>query len=131
MNRINPIYFLLLCFMVVIMSFSILSDSKNELIQKNEKKLAFEQTVHTYLGLKKGWFEKIETQQQIKYILNDFTFKKAKISSTIQNKKAIIKLKTKDKKTIKQFVNKLLNKKLLINKLDISKTTVIVEVSIK
>ena len=105
--------------------------NKNALKIKSEKATIFEKSAAEFSTLKKGWFNKNETKKQIHYLVKDRKFKNAEVIKTDEKTKTIIQLKSKDKNVVNQFVNKLLNKKLLINKLDITKSSVNVEVSVK
>lgn len=131
MNRINPIYILLLCLTISLVSFSLLFDIKKELLSNTEKLSNFKNTASTFVSLKKDWNNKQEIQKQISNLSNEITSKKAKLLISFEKRVATIKLETSEKKVLNRFVNKLLNKKLKINKLDIRSNYVFVEVSLK
>ncbi len=131
MNRINPLYLLLLSFVIVFISLSMLTSEKNQLMSKSEESIVFEKMSVNFIGLKKEWFNKNEIKKQINILTNEFKSRKVDISTLFEDKKAVIKLNSQNKSIIESFVNKLLNNKFLINKLEISKNSVLVEVSIK
>lgn len=131
MNRINPLYLLLLSFIIVFISLSMLASEKNLFLSKIEESRLFEKMSVDFIALKKEWFDKNEIKKQINVLTNNSKFRKADIITTFEDKKAVIKLNSQDKNIIESFVNKILNNKFLINKLEISKTSVFVEVSLK
>lgn len=130
MNRINPIYILLLCLTLTILSFTTLTNVKNEVTLKSVDAENLEKSALKYSSLKKDWFTKEEIEKQIKYLIKDNSFKNADITTNFDRKTAMIKLKTKDEKIIHKFVNKLLNKKFIIKKLEITSRSVLVEVDL-
>ncbi len=131
MNRINPLYILFLFITFAIISFSMVKDVKSEFNNNVKKSLSFNKMAIEYASLKNNWFDKREIQRKINNLRNEIKVKNGKLEISISKKIAIIKLHTNEKEVIAKFVNKILNKKLLINKLDITRNQVFVEVNLK
>jgi len=131
MNRINPLYILLLFVTFAIVSFSIVANVKKEFANNANKMTEFNKSALEYDSLKNVWFNKKRIQKTLNNLRNEVNIKNAKLEININKNIALIKLTTKEKKVINKFVNKILNKKLMINKMDITNTQVVVEVSLK
>ncbi len=52
MSRVNPLYILLLCLIITVVSFSLLHNIKKELFINSEKLAQFENTASTFVSLK-------------------------------------------------------------------------------
>ena len=128
MNRINPLYLLLLCFTITFISFITLSSIKADLAENSKKFELFKQKAISFTDLKKSVGSKKESLSQINLIMK--SFKEQNISSDIIKSKAIIKLQTTQKKLVQNFLNKFLNKKLKITAMEITKSYVVIEVAL-
>lgn len=130
MNRINPLYLLALFCMLTAYSFSLLQEKKQDFLSHNE---AFNQLSHKakeYKSLKKNNINKNTVIKTINQITTDSRFKKAKINTKKSTKSISLKIQTQDFKLLNRFVNRVLNEKLTILKLEIKTNKINMEVGL-
>jgi len=130
MNRINPLYLLALFCMLTAYSFSLLQEKKQDFLSHNE---AFNQLSHKakeYKSLKKNNINKNAVIKTINQITTDSRFKKAKINTKKSTKSISLKIQTQDFKLLNRFVNRVLNEKLTILKLEIKTNKINMEVGL-
>jgi len=130
MNKLNPIYILALVITIFIISLVKQNQKKDEL---NNIELNYEQiqTKAKHLNeYKQKWFDKNETIKDLNFILKDSFFRKENITK-IENEKHIrVKIESKNQVILNKFLNKVLNKKFILNKLIIEKNSISFEVMI-
>lgn len=131
MNRLNPLYVIALSFTIVFVSFFLLNtESKNyDLKTKEFNTIAVK--AKEYKQFKASWNNKSFVNKTLNQILRSSTFKNQKILRV--NGKNSIKLKmiSSNQKILNSFLNKLLNKKLIIKKLELDKSYIDLEIGLK
>lgn len=129
MNKINPLYILLLFVCITLISFVSLGNIKNDYKISNEELYVFSQNAREYNLIKNSWINKNEIKNRAKNVLRYFSSKDYDKS---ENKNSInIKFKTFNKKILSKFLNKILNQKFIFTKLEITQSTVLVQIRLK
>lgn len=131
MKRLNPLYLIFLALTVVFVSFYVLNNTKKEYIEKVSEFNTFEQKAKDYKSLKQQWSDKKYANNTINAIIKNRAFSKEKILFVETGDVLKVKIESNDPKILDNFLNKILNKPLVLKKLDIKKDSINLEVSVK
>jgi len=124
---IDPLFLLVSSLFIFLLSLYILSNTKNQKIQSYNEFNKNAKTINQYSSLKLSWIDKKIQLEKINKLIKVLHIKNAKI---IQNSNKItVEIKS-NINTLHRFLNKLLNEKLNIVKLKISKDTLRFEVGL-
>ena len=131
MNKLNPLYILVLVFTILVISFIKLEDLKNNYNTQSSYLSSFDSKAKLYNEHKKTWFNEKNVAKKIDIIIKSSVFKNEKILKT-QNKNFIkIKIESPNPRILDKFLNRVLNEKFLIKKLDIKKRSILMEIGFK
>ncbi len=131
MNKLNPLYILVLVFTILIISFVKLNDVKKDYALESSLVNSFDEKAIVFNDYKKTWFNEKVTIGKLESILKSSIFKNEKILKT-QNKNLIkVKIESSNPKILDKFLNRILNEKFLIKKLDINKRSIFIEIGFK
>ncbi|MEA3384303.1 MAG: hypothetical protein U9Q20_06510 [Campylobacterota bacterium] len=122
MNKINPITVLLLSITIFLSSITLLKDSNKELKDSNKELKEFVSLSSKYNTLKTSWDKKVKTIDLIDKIIKSTRIKN--IDKKVEKKKIIIKFENNSPRDTDKFVNKILNEKINIEKLNITSSSV-------
>ncbi len=128
MNRINPMYPLLLALSVVIVSFILNFLVKDEFIQINQSYFERLRIAKEYQILKSNHQSKAQIKERLEGILNDKKFKKENIKVEKIKGKWKIVLKSENLKILHDFLNRILKDRFSIEKMEVSDKTIKMEV---
>lgn len=131
MNKINPLYLILLMFTFVYISFEILSQTKENFIEKSNEYNSVKQKAKEFKELNNSWANKNRTIRTINQITNSPKFRKHKILKVETQKNIKLKIESIDSKVLNDFLNRVLNKQLIIDKLELQKTYIALEIGYK
>ncbi|MFK2824057.1 hypothetical protein [Arcobacter sp. YIC-80] len=131
MNKINPLYLILLMFTFVYISFEILSQTKENFIEKSNEYNSVKQKAKEFKELNNSWANKNRTIRTINQITNSPKFRKHKILKVETQKNIKLKIESMDSKVLNDFLNRVLNKQLIIDKLELQKTYIALEIGYK
>lgn len=131
MKRLNPLYIILLFLVVVLISFFKLAEYKKsykeELGSLNEVKIK----IKDYNNLTSTWKNEQYATKILNQLSNNRVFKSAKISKSKNKRFISFKIESKNPRILDNFLNKILNKKLVIEKLELQKEFIDLQVGIK
>lgn len=131
MKRINPIYFIFLFLTMVFISFYLLNNYKKEYEDKLVTLDNINEKAKDYKNLTTTWNDKNFVQETINKILQNSIFKDSKITKNIRENYLQIKIESDDTKVLDNFLNRILNKKLIIQKLELKKDYIDLQVGNK
>lgn len=131
MNKINPLYLILLMFTFVYISFEVLSQTKENFIEKSNEYNSVKQKAKEFKELNNSWANKNRTIRTINQITNSPKFRKHKILKVETQKNIKLKIESMDSKVLNDFLNRVLNKQLIIDKLELQKTYIALEIGYK
>ena len=125
MIRINPLLVLALSFVIFVVSITSVQKSNLELKSKTDELKQMISIGSDYKKLKQTW-DKQDIEKQMKKIARLSSIKNIFFKN---NKKSIIiTIKNENIRNIDRFLNKILNDSFVINKLNISKESITMEV---
>lgn len=130
MNRINPLYILALLFVLLFYSFSLVNTKEKEFLGKNTEYNNLVVKAKEYKSLKTNNINKNRVISIINSITTDSRFKKAKIRSNKSKNSINLNIQTSDFKILNKFINRILNEKLSILKLEIKADKINLEIGI-
>lgn len=131
MNRLNPLYIIALVCTITFVSFFLLNDEINKYNEKIKDVDKIKVLAKNYKEYKSNWDNKKFVENTLNKILRNSSFKNQKILKTQVNKNIRIRLESSNPRVLSKFLNMVLNKKLIIKKLDINKTYIQLEVGLK
>ena len=131
MTRINPLYIILLFLTLFFISFYLVSNQKKLYLEKSLETIQLETKAKEYKDLSNSWKNEKFINKTLDEILKNSIFKNEKIVKTATKESIKIKIETTDSRVLDNFLNRVLNKQLIIKKLELDKNFIILEVGTK
>ncbi|MDY3199696.1 MAG: hypothetical protein RBQ84_02000 [Arcobacter sp.] len=131
MIRINPLYIILLFLTLFFISFYLVSNQKKLYLEKSLETIQLEIKAKEYKDLSNSWKNEKYINKTLDEILKNSIFKNEKIVKTATKESIKIKIETTDSRVLDNFLNRVLNKQLIIKKLELDKNFIILEVGTK
>lgn len=131
MTRINPLYIILLFLTLFFISFYLVSNQKKLYLEKSLETIQLETKAKEYKDLSNSWKNEKYINKTLDEILKNSIFKNEKIVKTATKESIKIKIETTDSRILDNFLNRVLNKQLIIKKLELDKNFIILEVGTK
>ncbi len=128
MNKINPLYILALMLTLVLLSFQQLSEQKNSFYEKAKEFESLKEKAKEYRHLSSSWASKENTVKTLNQIVNSSQFRKHKILKVETQKNLKVKIESSDTKVLNNFLNRVLNKQLIIEKMELQKDYIALEI---
>jgi len=128
MNKINPLYILALMLTLVLLSFQQLNEQKNSFYEKAKEFESLKEKAKEYRNLSNSWANKQNSINTINQIVNSSKFRKHKILKVETQKNLKVKIESKDSKVLNDFLNRVLNKQLIIEKMELQKDYIALEI---
>lgn len=131
MKRINPLYLIALVITLLFISIYSLNNKKeNYSLKKNELNL-IKQKAKDFQSYKNTWKNQVFVNETLNTILKNRQFTNQKVLRVETKNSVKVKIQSNDQNILNAFLNKILNKKLIIRKLEIEKSFINVEIGIK
>jgi len=121
MNRINPLYVLVLLFVVFLMLMYKLDVSKEELKATQSDYKSTEALAIKLSSLKEVYSDKTNIKKSLEKILKHSALKSSSLDTKFKNSSLIITAKSIDKNSLNLLVSKLVNNSFIINKMKVRK----------
>jgi len=131
MKRLNPLYIVLLFLTLVIVSFILVIKEKDIYMQKIKDINALEVKAKEYKNLSQFWKNQKFIEKTIDEILKNSMFKNEKITKTSTKESIKIKIESSNPQVLDNFLNRFLNKQLIIKKIEIDKNFINLEIGVK
>ena len=131
MNRLNPLYIVLLLFTVLFISFFSLINIKKVYSEKLEETNEIQIKAKEYNSLVSYWKNEEFIQKTLDEILKNPLFKNENIVKTETKESIKIRIETPNSQILDSFLNKILNKQLIIKKIELDKNYINLEIGIK
>ena len=131
MNRLNPLYLILLSLTIVFVSFFSLSNEKKSYLEKVDESKLLQQKASEYQSFTGYWKDEKFINKRIDEILKNSLFKNEQITKTTSKESIRIKIESSNQQVLDNFLNRFLNKQLMIKNLEIDKNFINLEVGLK
>lgn len=131
MKRLNPLYIILLFLTFVFISFFQLNSTINEYKNAYSDYEDLKNISKNYNELKTQWNNEKYVNETLDVILKNKMFLDQKILRAKVNNVIKLKIESNDPKILDNFLNKILNKPLQINKLELDKSFINLEIGVK
>ncbi|MCK5294806.1 MAG: hypothetical protein KAJ49_09150 [Arcobacteraceae bacterium] len=128
MKNINPLFLTIACAIILSIAIFSLDSAKKSLKVEKKEFEEFKQLAVKYNTLQKHWGDKKLIIENIQKILKSSGIRNANIIE--KNKTVVVQIVSMNITQVDKFVNKLLNERLSIKKLEITKNKIILEVGI-
>ncbi|XOB63361.1 hypothetical protein ACMC56_06020 [Campylobacterota bacterium DY0563] len=130
MNKINPIYILAFVVVVFFISISTLNNKENEFKNLKKEITDLDTKGKIFSEYKNNWFNKNTVINKIDKIVKNAAYKNEKILKTQTKNVVRIKFESNNTKLLNSFLNRVLNEKFLLKKIDIEKTSIYLEIGL-
>lgn len=131
MNRLNPLYVVFLLFTILFISFFSLSNIKKLYSEKLVEVNDIQTKAKEYKSLVSYWKNQEFVSKTVDEIVKSSTFKNENIVKTETNEIIKIKIESTNPDILDSFLNKILNKQLIIRKMELDRNHIYVEIGIK
>ncbi|MCP4971842.1 MAG: hypothetical protein GY932_14755 [Arcobacter sp.] len=131
MNRLNPIYILALVLTLLVITFVVVDNKKSEFKSTYINYKNINLKAKDFSRYKQTWFNEKEILRKIDSIIKNSSFRNEKILKTQNSNIVRIKINSSNPRVLNKFINRVLNEKLLIKKLNIKKDSIFLEIGIK
>jgi hypothetical protein len=131
MNRLNPIYIILLFITIVFLSFYSISNEKTAYYKKIQETKHLETKALEFKNLVNTWTNEKYINITLDEILKGHIFAKEQISRSTTKELIKIRIDSDNPEILDIFLNKVLNKQLIIKKMQLDKTSINLEIGIR
>ncbi|AXH12181.1 hypothetical protein [Halarcobacter bivalviorum] len=128
MNRINPLYILVLLLTLFLISFNIYLNKKDEYSKLLSEKRVIEIKAKNFNQYKNNWFDNGKIERKIETILKLKEFETEKISKILNKKSVKIVLESKDTRKLQSFLTKFLNENLIVKSLQLERDSIVIQI---
>lgn len=131
MKRLNPLYIVLLFLTLVVVSFVLVIKEKDIYMQKIKDMNTLEVKAKEYKNLSQFWKNQKFIEKTIDEILKNSMLKNEKITKTSTKESIKIKIESSNPQVLDNFLNRFLNKQLIMKKIEIDKNFINLEIGVK
>lgn len=131
MNRLNPLYIILLLLTIVFISFFSLSNEKSLYLEKVKETKMIEEKALEYKAMTSYWRNESFINKTVDEILKSSMFKNEQIIKTSSKDSIKIKIESSNPQVLDNFLNRVLNKQLIIKNLELDKNYINLEIGTK
>ena len=121
MNRINPVYILVLLFVVLLMLMYKLDTTKEQVKDTLVEYKSTEALAVKLSSLKEVYADKVNTKNSLQKILRHSSLKSISLQTKFKKSSLLITAKSIDKNSLNLLVSKLVNNSFIINKMKVRK----------
>ena len=126
MNKINPLYILIVSAVLFIFSIASVSFSNSKLVEVKEDNKQYMIIANKYQSLQKAWGTNSTSQDEIEKLLKSSGIYNANILKSGKSLK--VNIQNTNIKTLDKFMNKVLNKTINIKSFSLEKSSLTIEV---
>ena len=131
MKRLNPLYIILLFVTFAFLSFYISSNQKESYLEKLNEVKTLQAKALEFKSLVNTWTNEKYINNTLDEILKSQIFANQQITKTATKESIKIKIQSANPQVLDTFLNKILNKQLIIKKLELNVNFIDLEVGIK
>lgn len=131
MNRLNPLYVILLFVTIVFLSFYTSNNEKKSYIEKLDEIKILQTKAFEFKSLVDTWTNEKYINNTLDEILKSQIFVNQQITRTTTKESIKIKIASSNQQVLDAFLNKILNKQLIIKKIVLDSNSIDLEVGIK
>ncbi|RBQ31947.1 hypothetical protein CRU92_04045 [Arcobacter sp. FW59] len=131
MNRLNPLYLIVLFFVIVLISFISLQNQKYKYFEKVYQANELEIRIKEYLNVSNFYKNEKYINRTIDEILNSATFRNDNVVKTSTKDIIYIKFDSLSEQNLDNFLNRVLNKQIIIKKLELRQNSISLEVGLR
>lgn len=131
MNRLNPLYVILLFMTIVFLSFYTSNNKKKSYIEKLDEIKILQAKAFEFKSLVNTWTNEKYINNTLDEILKSQIFVNQQITKTATKESIKIKIASSNQQVLDAFLNKILNKPLIIKKIELNPNFIDLEVGIK
>lgn len=131
MNRLNPLYIILLFATILFLSFYTTSNEKKLYLEKINEVKSLQIKALEFKSLVNSWTNEKYINSNLDEILKAQIFVNQQITKTATKEAIKIKIESANPQVLDTFLNRVLNKQLIIKKLEINSNFIDLEVGTK
>ncbi len=131
MNRLNPLYVILLFITITFISFYSNSNAKNLYLEKIDEAKNLQIKALEFTNLVNSWTNEKYINSTLNEILKSQVFENQQIIKIATKENIKIKIESANQQVLDALLNKILNKQLIIKKLEMNSNSIDLEIGIK
>lgn len=131
MNRLNPLYVILLFITITFISFYSSSNEKSLYSEKIEEAKNLQIKALEFKNLVNSWTNEKYINSTLNEILKSQVFENQQIIKTATKENIKIRIESTNPQVLDELLNKILNKQLIIKKLEMQSSFIDLEIGIK
>ncbi len=131
MNRLNPLYVILLFITITFISFYSSSNEKSLYSEKIEEAKNLQIKALEFKNLVNSWTNEKYINSTLNEILKSQVFENQQIIKIATKENIKIKIESANQQVLDVLLNKILNKQLIIKKLEMNSNSIDLEIGIK
>lgn len=131
MNRLNPLYVILLFITITFISFYSNSNAKNLYLEKIDEAKNLQIKALEFTNLVNSWTNEKYINSTLNEILKSQVFENQQIIKIATKENIKIKIESANQQVLDVLLNKILNKQLIIKKLEMNSNSIDLEIGIK
>ena len=128
MNRLNPLYIILLFVTITFLSFYVTSNEKKSYIEKLDEIKVVQTKAFEFKSLASTWTNEKYINNTLDEILKSQIFVNQQITRTATKEAIKIKIQSANQQVLDTFLNKILNKQFIIKKIELYSNFIYLEV---
>lgn len=131
MNRLNPLYVILLFITITFISFYSNSNAKNLYLEKIDEAKNLQIKALEFTNLVNSWTNEKYINSTLNEILKSQVFENQQIIKIATKENIKIRIESANQQVLDALLNKILNKQLIIKKLEMNSNSIDLEIGIK
>lgn len=131
MNRLNPLYVILLFITITFISFYSNSNAKNLYLEKIDEAKNLQIKALEFTNLVNSWTNEKYINSTLNEILKSQVFENQQIIKIATKENIKIRIESANQQVLDVLLNKILNKQLIIKKLEMNSNSIDLEIGIK
>lgn len=131
MNRLNPLYVILLFITITFISFYSNSNAKNLYLEKIDEAKNLQIKALEFTNLVNSWTNEKYINSTLNEILKSQVFENQQIIKIATKENIKIRIESANPQVLDALLNKILNKQLIIKKLEMNSNSIDLEIGIK
>ena len=131
MNRLNPLYVILLFITITFISFYSNSNAKNLYLEKIDEAKNLQIKALEFTNLVNSWTNEKYINSTLNEILKSQVFENQQIIKIATKENIKIKIESANQQVLDALLNKILNRQLIIKKLVMNSNSIDLEIGIK
>ncbi|XPV67454.1 MAG: hypothetical protein ACNI25_09010 [Halarcobacter sp.] len=131
MSKLNPIYILAFIATIFILSIILVINKKSDFENMSSDYYQINSSAKNFNEYKTTWFDKNRVKTRLDRLLKSSSFRNEKILKSENSNLIKVKIESNKQNILEQFLNRVLNDKFIIKKIELEKTSIYLEIGFR